>query len=104
MVARQAKLIEQRKQCDERATRRALEAVQREAEAKAKEIRKELAIKNLERDIDLAEARVKAWDKTSSRKNTSVRSKGSCLQRSCKDKVLAGPSKQEVDPLVSRER
>ena len=34
--------------------------MQKEAEAKAEEIRKELAIKNLERDIDLAEARVKA--------------------------------------------
>ena len=102
MVARQAKLIEQRKQRDERAARRALEAVQREAESKAEEIRKNLAIKNLERDIDLAEARVKAWDETSSRKNTSVHSKGSCMQSSCQDKMLAGPSKQEADPLVSR--
>ena len=40
MVARQAKLIEQRKQRDERAARRALEAVQKE-----EEIRKKLAIK-----------------------------------------------------------
>ena len=44
MVARQAKLIEQRKQRDERAACRALESVQREAEAKAEEIRKKLAI------------------------------------------------------------
>ena len=102
MVARQAKLIEQRKQRNERAARRALEAVQREAESKAEEIRKKLAIKNLERDIDLAEARVKAWDETSSRKNASVHSKGSCMQSSCQDKMLAGPSKQEADPLVSR--
>ena len=101
MVARQAKLIEQRKQRYEREARRALEAVQREAEAKAEEIRKELAIKNLERDMDLAEARVKAWDETSSRKNTSVRSKGSCIQSSCKDKMLAGSSKLEADLLVS---
>ena len=101
MVARQAKLIEQRKQRDERAAHRALEAVQREAEAKTEELRKELAIKNLERDIDLAEARVKAGAETSSRKNTSVRSKESCIQTSCKDKMLVGPSKQEADPLVS---
>ena len=37
MVARQAKLIEQRQQRDEGAARRALEAVQREVEAKAEE-------------------------------------------------------------------
>ena len=52
--------------------------------------------------MDLAEARVKAWDETWSRKNTSVHSKGSCIHSSCKDKMLAGPSKQEADPLVSR--
>ena len=64
MVARHTKLIEQRRQCDERAACRALKAVQREAEAKAEKIRKELAIKSLERDIDLAEAQVKAWNET----------------------------------------
>ena len=50
----------------------------------------------------MAEAWVKAWDESSSRKNTLVRSKGSCIQSSCKDKMLTGPSKQEADPLVSR--
>ena len=43
---------------------------------------------------------MKAWDEISSRKNVSKRSKEYCVQSSCKDKMLVGPSKQEADPLV----
>ena len=76
-MAQFSKELEQRKQRDERAARRALEAAKREADAVRKraeeevkeleeKIKNDLKMKKIEREIDLAEARAKAWDEVSS--------------------------------------
>ena len=78
-VAKMSKELEQKMQREERAARRSLEAAKRDADKALKEARRaqeeaelmaeriehELSMKRMEREIELAEAKVKAWDEIS---------------------------------------
>ena len=111
-MAQFSKELEQRKQQNERAARRALEAARREAEAvrqraekEVKELEKnDLKMKKIEREIDLAAERAKAWDEVSSSCSQSKKAKPRRSHNSGSDSVKQplcpeGVEKIRLSPL-----